>query len=250
MAKQLSWPQTRRGDGRLVTAPTLADQAYQSLREDISTGRLEPATRLTERALAERLGVSPTPVREALQRLEHERLIVRTGTRSIEVAAPSLERLRELSLIEAALRGVAAHLAAENATGRERAGIKAKLDELDALPDRFRDDQEVRERALRLTRELHQLIDAASHSDTLCDMIATTSAFDQSFRSRFARELYPSGESLLERHEQHRGIVTAILAGDSARAERAMRDHILAARQSFRDVVEATIAERAAERAD
>src|SRR6267378_2656929 len=128
---------------RLVTAPTLADQAYRALREDIANGRLAPASRLTERALADRLGVSPTPIREALQRLEHERLIVRNDTRSIRVADPSLAHLRELSFVEAALRGVAARLAAENATDRERADIKSKLAELDDLPARYTDDARI-----------------------------------------------------------------------------------------------------------
>jgi DNA-binding GntR family transcriptional regulator len=243
MAEKVSAPQSRRGDRRLVTSPTLADQAYQALRDDISTGRLEAATRLTERALAERLGVSPTPVREALRRLEHERLIVRSGTRSIRVAAPSLEHLRELSLIEAALRGVAARLAAENATDRERAEIQAKFDEMEELPRRYTDDRQIRDRGLRMTKEMHELIDNASHSDTLCDMIATATAFDQSFRSRFASELYASRDILVERHQQHREIVAAIVGADADRAERAMSDHILAARQSFRDVVQATATE-------
>jgi DNA-binding GntR family transcriptional regulator len=233
-------PRPRDAARRLVTAPTLADQAYQALREDISSGRLAPASRLTERALADRLGVSPTPIREALQRLEHERLIVRTDTRSIRVADPSLAHLRELSFIEAALRGVAARLAAENATERERTVIKSKLAELDDLPARYTDDTQIRERGLRLTRELHDLIDRASHSETLRDMIATTTAFDQSFRSQFAKELYASGSAIIDRHEQHRNIVAAVLAGDPARADHAMRDHILTARQAFLDVAHAT----------
>jgi DNA-binding GntR family transcriptional regulator len=245
MAERISSPRTQSGSRRLVTAPTLADQAYQALREDISTGRLEPATRLTERSLAQRLGVSPTPIREALQRLEHERLIVRTGSKSIQVAAPSLVHLRELSLIEAALGGVGARLAAEKATEDERRGIKAKLDEIEALPKRFPDDKKIRERALRLTRELHELIDSAAHSETLTDMIATAKAFDQSFRSRFAKQLYANWDTVSGRHEQHREIAAAVIAGDPDRAEAAMRDHILAARQSFRDVVEATSEDQA-----
>jgi DNA-binding GntR family transcriptional regulator len=232
--------QSRDGARRLVTAPTLADQAYQALREDIASGRLAPAARLTERALADRLGVSPTPIREALQRLEHERLIVRTDTRSIRVADPSLVHLRELSYIEAALRGVAARLAAENATDKERAAIKSKLAELDDLPARYTDDTQIRERGLRLTRELHDLIDRASHSETVRDMIATATAFDQSFRSRFAKELYASGTAIIDRHAQHRDIVDAVLAGDPQRADHAMRDHILTARQAFLDVAGAT----------
>ena len=96
------------GRPKLTTGPTLSDQAYKALREDITTGALKPGQRLTERGLAEHLGVSPTPVREALQRLEHERLIERDAVRSIRVAAPSVARLRELALIEVALRGASA----------------------------------------------------------------------------------------------------------------------------------------------
>jgi DNA-binding GntR family transcriptional regulator len=96
-----------------------------------------------------------------------------------------------------------------------------------------------------MTRELHQLIDSASHSETLTDMIATATAFDQSFRSRFAKQLYANWDTVAGRHEQHREIVASVLAADPDRAERAMRDHILAARQSFRDVVEASVAGQA-----
>jgi DNA-binding GntR family transcriptional regulator len=140
---------------------------------------------------------------------------------------------------------VAARLAAENATEQERAGIKSKFDELKDVPKRFTKDRQVRERALRLTRELHQLIDSASHSDTLCDMIATATAFDESFRSRFASELYAGGRTISDRHQQHGEIVLAVVTGDSIRAEQAMRDHVLLARQSFRDVVEARATDQA-----
>src|SRR3982074_876533 len=89
----------------LVTAPSFADQAYGVLRDLITSGELPPGERLTERSLAGRLGVSPTPVREAISRLTHERLLVRVDGRTLKVAAPSLRRLREMSLIQAALGG-------------------------------------------------------------------------------------------------------------------------------------------------
>jgi DNA-binding GntR family transcriptional regulator len=223
----------------LTTGPTLADQAYRAIREEITTGRLEPAERVTERALADRLGVSPTPVREALRRLEHERLVVRSDTRTITIASPSLDHLRDFSMIEAALRGVAARLAAERATERERAAIKAKFAEFDALPKRYSDDAKVRDRALRLTRDLHRMIDQAAHSETLIDMIDTATAFDFTFRTRFAEQLYAKGTTIKDRHEQHRGIVEAVVDGDADKAETLMRDHIQAATKTFASVAEA-----------
>src|ERR1700730_13284547 len=102
-----------------TTGPPLSDQAYRALREEITTGELKPGQRVTERALAQHLGVSPTPVREALQRLGRERVIGRDAVRCLRVAEPSVAKLYELSPIEVALRGVAARLAAERATDQE-----------------------------------------------------------------------------------------------------------------------------------
>jgi DNA-binding GntR family transcriptional regulator len=62
---------------RLLVGESLADQAHRVLRELITTGAFTPGEGVTERGLADRLGVSPTPVREAIARLEHERLLVR-----------------------------------------------------------------------------------------------------------------------------------------------------------------------------
>ena len=103
----------------VVTVPSLGDQSYRILRDMITSGELAPGERVTERGLAARLGVSPTPIREAISRLTHERLLLRVDGRTLQVAAPSLRQLREMSLIHAALSGVAARLAAEYASKEE-----------------------------------------------------------------------------------------------------------------------------------
>jgi DNA-binding GntR family transcriptional regulator len=72
-------------------------------------------------------------------------------------------------------------------------------------------------------------------------MIDTATAFDFGFRTRFANELYSTGTTIKDRHEQHRAIVEAILARQPDKAEKAMRDHILTATKAF-----AAVAERAA----
>jgi DNA-binding GntR family transcriptional regulator len=207
----------------LAAGPRLADQAYRALRGEIISGRLKPGQRLTERHLAERLQVSPTPVREALQRLEHEHLITRTDTRRIQVAEPSTTRLYELTLIEAALRGAGARLAAENATDEELLVIErahAQFTTLTASP----------ERALAAARRLHELIDAASHSETLITMIATATAFDWKFRLETITEIFgPNPKSALDRHHEHGQIVEALRARDGERAEELMRRHVLGA---------------------
>ena len=218
---------------KLTTGPTLSDQAYRALREEITTGKLEPGQRVTERALAERLGVSPTPVREALQRLEHERLIERDAVRSIRVAEPSVARQYELALIEVALRGVAARLAAERATEREIMRIVEACDRADALAGegtwteaRIRD-------VLTVTRGFHRLIDEAAHNHTLIDMISTVTAFDWAFRLRWSAESHPDEASVRRSLEQHRRVAMAIHARDGKAAEEAMRAHSASRADAF-----------------
>jgi DNA-binding GntR family transcriptional regulator len=223
---------------RLTTGPSLADQAYDALRDDITTGRLNAETRITERWLAQRLGVSPTPVREALKRLEHEHLIERGDGNAIRVAEPSLGRLHELSLMEAALRGVAARIAAVAASDRELAKLSALCDEVETVGKTFATDAKVQEKVLRLTREFHHLVDTASHNPTLVKMIATATAFDWNFRKRFAPELYGEVRSPVEGHLQHREILQALLARDGEMAEEAMRRHILQATEAFMAVAD------------
>ncbi|MHB8695458.1 MAG: GntR family transcriptional regulator [Solirubrobacteraceae bacterium] len=210
----------------LSTGPTLADQAYRALREEIISGKLKPGERLTERHIASRLGVSPTPIREALGRLEHEHLIQRTDTRRILVAEPSAHRLYELTLIEAALRGTGARLAAENATEKELAAIE----ETHAAFTHTLTP----ERVLATARKLHSLIDQASHNETLITMIATATAFDWQFRVDTIRDIFGSNQkTALERHREHGRIVAALKTRDGEQAERLMREHILGATGAF-----------------
>jgi DNA-binding GntR family transcriptional regulator len=215
-----------RSQQALSIGPTLADQAYRALREEIISGRLKPGERLTERHLATRLGVSPTPIREALQRLEHEHLIQRTDTRRLMVAEPSVHRLYELTVIEAALRGVSARLAAENATDRELAAIQATYD---AFSETMTPEQ-----ALAGARKLHEQIDRAAHNETLAAMIATATAFDWQFRLGTIPDLFDDNRKAARaRHREHGRIVGALVARDGQAAEKLMREHILRATEGF-----------------
>ena len=210
---------------KLTTGPTLSDQAYRALREEITTGELKPGQRVTERALAEHLGVSPTPVREALQRLEHERLIERDAVRSIRIAEPSVARLHELSRIEVALRGVAARLAAERATEQEIKRILETCDRAEGMAGQT-DWTETRVRELlNVTRGFHRLVDEAAHTETLTDMISTATAFDWAFRLKWSAESHQDLGSLHQSLAQHRKVAAAIQAREADAAEEAMRQH-------------------------
>ena len=99
------------------TAGTTADAVYQALRHAILHGDLAPGERLRSDALANELRVSRTPVREALRKLEAEGLVAPSGSGLI-VRALSEQDLTELFYVREALEGMAARLAAENATAR------------------------------------------------------------------------------------------------------------------------------------
>jgi DNA-binding GntR family transcriptional regulator len=217
---------------KLTTSPTLSDQAYHVLRKAITEGELGAGERITERSLAQRLGVSPTPIREALRRLEHERLVKRVGGRGVEVVSPSDRERYELTLMEAALRGVAARLAAESATDRELREIDALLAQIDEALEAASGDSG-RADVLRLTRRFHKLVDEASHNETVIAMIATATAFDWDFRLKATSKIHTNKASSLARHRQHREIADALLARDGALAEDLMRRHISTVSEAF-----------------
>jgi DNA-binding GntR family transcriptional regulator len=218
---------------RLTTGPTLGDQAYEAIRAAITGGELVGGERMTERDLARRLGVSPTPVREALKRLEDEALIRRRSSRGVEVAKPSHRELYELTTIEAALRGVAARLAAEVATAAELKAMESAVEAAEKLVAGWASSEEgaLSEKVLRKTREFHALLDRAAHNPLLERMIATATAFDWDFRLRAAESGLP--DSKQSRMNEHRLILEAVQNRDGLEAERLMRRHILAAAEAF-----------------
>jgi DNA-binding GntR family transcriptional regulator len=220
---------------KLTVVPSLGDQAYAVLRQRIANGEYPPGQRVTERGLALELGVSPTPVREAIRRLENERLLERLDGRTLTIARPSLHRLFELNLIEGALAGVAARLAASSASVEELAAIRSTQERAaDLVPSAQTVDDGIE--ILRLARQTHQLIYEASHNDQLIEMIATAGVFEWRIRVESIRRLgasYPSSEALAH----HAEIVEAIEARDGELAESLMRAHVTTAARRHLDAV-------------
>src|ERR1700733_7134265 len=143
------------------TSATTADAVYRALRHGILHGDLAAGERLRSDALAGELKVSRTPVREALRKLEAGGLVERSGSGLI-VREFSEKDLTELFYVREALEGMAARLAAENATPSEIGEVRELLDDMDAVGQRG----DVA--ALRpLTGEFHQSICRAAHNDRL-----------------------------------------------------------------------------------
>lgn len=200
---------------RRYAAPlTKTEMAYQQIRQEIVEGLLRPDTVLDQESLAERLGLSTTPIREALRLLETENLVVSRRHRNTVVAPLDLVLLEETYAVRLVLDPLAVGLAAVNAREPERAAIRAFFGIQVA-------DQSA-SAALYANRHLHRMLYSASGNSVLTGVLDTL--WDHSDRYRMVT-LHKDGVARIAGHE-HNGIVDAVLAGDSAKASALMRDHV------------------------
>src|SRR5258708_29175865 len=108
---------------------TLAEQVFRRLSAAILAGELASGAKISEPALAKQYGVSRGPLREALHRLQERKLITRSPNQGPRVVKPSAAVLAELFVVREALEGMAARLAATNATDAEIARLRAAVTE-------------------------------------------------------------------------------------------------------------------------
>lgn len=194
---------------------TAVDAVYEVLRRSILDGELPPGHRLRSDVLANELKVSRTPVREALRKLETEGLV--DASRSgLVVRQSSEEDLVEIFYLREALEGMAARLAAENAT-------RAEIDELHAL---FEDMEAVAARSdialvRKLTGEFHLLVCRASHNKRL---IQSLQGLLDHVRQAQSSTLYMPGRPA-DALKEHRALLRAIEKRDPDLAETLARQH-------------------------
>ncbi len=188
--------------------------AYSLILEAIDVGVYKPGDRLVESELAERFGVSRTPIREALQRLETQSLLERDG-RSLIVASLDHNQMAELYVVRRELEGLAARLAAKHATEEE---IRV-LQEMVVADNELIGDPVALSRA---NRRFHEQIHLASHNRYLVqqlDLVHRTMAL------MATTSLAAEGRGEIAQSE-HKGIVDAIAARDEDAAAKALQDHI------------------------
>jgi len=205
-----------------------AEHVYQWLREQMRSGGFAPGDRLREVDLAARLGVSRTPVREAIRRLASDGLVEGAPSRGVMFIELDKQQVREIYALRAVLEGAAARLAAQHASH----------DEIAMMREMVGDEASVKnspETHGRNNRVLHQAICEAAHnrylmqaltqlSDTLGLLPGTT--FQVPGRPQEARN-------------EHLAIIAAIARRDADEAERLARQHIqLAGQVRFRMMFE------------
>lgn len=197
----------------------MRDDIYQSLRSEIVTGELSPGTPLREVMLAERFGVSRTPVRDALFRLEESGLAVR-GQRGLEVRGINPESIIQVYDLRILLEQEAAGQAAENRT-------LSDLLTLEALIERDRANQDLTERVLiESNLEFHRAVWSAAANPVLVELMEKlTSNLVHAPTSTLAVE--GRWEEALDEHERIR---SAIEARDVEDARNAAKHHFSTAR--------------------
>lgn len=205
-----------------------ADVIRQTLEDEIASGRLAPGVRLEEVALAERFGVSRTPVREALRMLSTSGLIELSRGKGAVVATLGMDRLIELFEAMSELEGVCGRLAARRLTDEEQAEILAQhrtCGEAAAAQDA---DKYYRENAA-----FHSLIYAAAHNRHLAGEL-------QQLRRRlhpYRRLQLRTKGRIAESFAEHEAIVRAIVDGDEEAAARVFREHVSVQGHRFADWV-------------
>jgi DNA-binding GntR family transcriptional regulator len=219
-----------------VETSSLADQAYRRLRAAVREGALRPGEKITERDLAARLGVSPTPVREALRQLVHERVVERAGPRALRIADHSAAARAEIVEAEVRLSALMARLAARNATDVQLAALGGILDRADRLvegierdmaehgPDTTVDDQLIA--VFHLLRQFHHQVESSAGNRVLEGLLQQARAFSEDERLDLTVKLAPDqAEDFRRRYREHRDLLAALLARDEDRAERLAAHH-------------------------
>ena len=206
-----------------------ADHAYAEIRSLILSGDAPPGAQLTEEQLAEMCGVSRTPVRDALRRLEAELYVVRSDSKRAFVADWSLEEVEEIFTLRGMLEAHAAGRAARRLTPEALSALRTSNTRVEAAVKREAPDMAA---FLEANRAFHNLIIEAAQSPRLAATLATL--VEQPIVRRTARQY---GRAQLERSlREHDELIQAFDARDAGWAQAVMTAHIRRAYHAFSEV--------------
>lgn len=196
-----------------------SDVAYAELRHRILTGALQAGTRLDQYELADAMGMSITPLREAIRRLSSEGLIELGHHRNARIAGMSAAEARDLFEVRLLLEPGAAALAAQRRTDADLATLRAAATRLRPVT------REWGEEALGAHRDFHRALSLASHNDVLARRL--DDLWDKSDRYRRLGLALPQGEGPRTRdHREHHELLDLVAAGDADGARDLMHAHV------------------------
>ncbi len=202
---------------------SLADCVFERLENDILSGKYAYGDVLTESRLSEELGVSRTPIREAIRRLEQEN-ILRDSGRGLVVQGITKEDVADILDIRLQIEGMAVRRAVAHMTAEEKRQLMEAVELQEFYVGRG-DPEHIQEQ----DHQFHERIYAGCGSITLQTTLVPLHRKAQKFRRASVERPERAGESAAE----HRAIAQAILDGDADKAERLMVEHIGKARQNM-----------------
>ena len=200
---------------------SLADQVFEKLENDIIHGVYPRGEYLTELKLVEQLGVSRTPIREALRRLEQERLIKDTGKGSL-VLGITVEDLVDIMEIRQRIEGVAAAYATRNMTPEGSEELR-RISELQDFYYQKKDMERLRE----MDDLFHDTIYELSGSTVFCDTLRPLHKKTQRYRKLSQQD----NDRLMASMNQHKSIYMAMKEGNAQLAQSLITEHIETAKQ-------------------
>jgi len=217
----------------LQTSAVLKDKVYQALREAITSMDIysgEESPRLDERRLAEDLGVSRTPVREAISRLEQQGLVQTIPRRGAFVVRKTKKEVLEIISVWAALESMAARLATTVATDEEIGQLRELFVTFETTRGAEANIDEYSDTNIRF----HQSIIALSKSELLKSMTDTLFVHMRAIRAQTITERDRMSRSIID----HMHIIEAIEARDTQLAERLVREHSFGLAEHINDYVD------------
>ncbi len=213
---------------------SLADQVFDRLESDILSGVYKRGEILTELKLCEALGVSLTPVREAMKRLEQEHIIEDCGSgKGMRVLSITAEDAACIYEIRSRVEGLAAAACARSISEEDLSAMRELVDLQAFYAERGDSD-----RVKTLDSEFHEMIYRCSGSAVLYDTLVPLHKKVQKFRKAAVEQRSRAEESVAE----HRMVFAAIASRNAEEAERVMNEHVASARDRLAQGVRATAA--------
>lgn len=210
-----------------ISTPTLATLAHQRLREAIAMQELRPGEKVTERGLAQLLGVSATPVREAIARLVQEGLVERVGAKTLRVAVVEKSTSQELIEVETGLRGLVARFSARNITDVELRTLDSLLDEAQSQVDALSDvasltpeHEAAARQLLRHMRAFNDVFERSCHNPVLLALLGQARGLTPREQVELSLERMREGAfGGRERWKYHQDLLEALRVRDQGSAE-------------------------------
>ncbi len=202
---------------------SIADQIFEQLERDILSGLYPKGEILSEMSLAKQLGVSRTPVREAIRRLEQENILEETS-RGLTVVGISHEDMLDMYDIRLQIEGMSARRAAERITAEELSAMRETLDLQRFYIEKGGENNSAQIK--NLDSQFHEQLYSASGSKAFCDTLLSLHKKITKFRMASVSKQSRARQSLAE----HEAIYAALAARDGEAAARAATEHTRQAR--------------------